>query len=90
MEMRVLNKNKMTLKTFLNVVNLKWIFIFLIIIYQKLISPFLGSRCRFYPTCSEYAKKAFLKFGLFKGSYLGVKRVLKCHPYNPGGFDPLP
>lgn len=63
--------------------------ILLIKFYQKGISPFLGRRCRFYPTCSEYTKQAIEKYGLFKGAYLGIRRILKCHPFHKGGYDPL-
>ena len=65
------------------------IFIFLIKFYQKAISPFLGRRCRFYPTCSEYTKQAVEKYGALKGLYLGLIRNLKCHPFHKGGYDPL-
>ena len=66
---------------------------FLVVIikgYQKFISPFLGKNCRFSPTCSEYFIMAVEKYGVIKGSYLGGKRILRCHPFNPGGYDPLP
>jgi len=66
---------------------------FLILIvrgYQKFISPLLGNNCRFSPTCSEYFILAVEKYGVIKGSYLGGKRILRCHPFNPGGYDPLP
>ncbi len=59
-------------------------------LYQRLISPLLGSRCRFYPSCSEYSAQAVLRYGVFRGMYLGVRRLLRCHPWNPGGFDYLP
>lgn len=65
------------------------IVIFLIRFYQKAISPFLGRRCRFYPTCSEYTKQAVEKYGALKGLYLGLVRILKCHPFHKGGYDPL-
>mgnify|MGYP003590358126 FL=1 len=65
------------------------IFIFLIKFYQKAISPVLGRRCRFYPTCSEYTKQAVEKYGALKGLYLGLFRILKCHPFHKGGYDPL-
>ena len=65
------------------------IFIFLIKFYQKAISPFLGRTCRFYPTCSEYTKQAVEKYGALKGLYLGLFRILKCHPFHKGGYDPL-
>lgn len=63
--------------------------IYLIRFYQKYISPMLGPHCRFYPTCSQYAMEAFKKYGMVKGMYLSIKRVLKCHPFHPGGYDPL-
>ncbi len=58
--------------------------------YQRFISPLLGNNCRFQPTCSEYFLQAVDKYGVFKGFYLGSKRILRCHPFNPGGSDPLP
>ncbi len=58
--------------------------------YQILISPILGHRCRFLPSCSHYATEAINTFGTAKGSYLAVKRICRCHPFNPGGFDPVP
>ena len=58
--------------------------------YQKFISPLKGKpTCRFRPTCSTYAIRALRKYGLLKGSYLAIKRVLKCHPFHKGGYDPL-
>ncbi|AEI15748.1 UPF0161 protein yidD [Flexistipes sinusarabici DSM 4947] len=58
-------------------------------LYQKLLSPFLGRNCRFYPTCSAYAKEAIVKKGIFKGVILSLWRILRCHPYSKGGFDPV-
>lgn len=58
--------------------------------YQYLISPMLGSNCRFYPTCSSYMIEAIEKHGAVKGIYLGVKRLLRCHPYSEGGVDLVP
>ena len=69
--------------------NIRKLFILPIIIYQKTLSPFFPSSCRFTPTCSEYSKQSILKYGLFKGSYLGVKRILKCHPWGESGYDPV-
>jgi len=69
---------------------MKYVFIFIITLYQKFISPLFPPTCRFYPTCSNYSKQALMKYGIFKGSYLSVKRVLRCNPFNPGGYDPLP
>ncbi len=62
----------------------------LIWLYQRLISPLLGPRCRFYPSCSNYAKGCLIQHGLFKGGYLATRRCLKCHPFHPGGIDPVP
>jgi len=68
---------------------MKKILIKLIEFYQKHISPLKKPCCRFYPTCSEYFLEAVKKYGALKGTYLGVKRILKCHPFHKGGFDPL-
>ena len=70
---------------------MKTIMIFIIRFYQRVISKYLlpGGRCRFYPTCSEYALQAYQKYGFFKGSYKAINRILRCHPYNEGGYDPL-
>lgn len=62
----------------------------LIVFYQKYISPLKPQSCRFYPTCSNYAIQAILRFGWFYGSYLSLRRILKCHPFHPGGYDPVP
>ena len=61
----------------------------LIDIYKYLVSPLLGNNCRFLPTCSEYTKDSIVKFGLVKGCWLGLKRILKCHPWGKGGYDPI-
>ena len=61
----------------------------LINIYKYLISPLLGNNCRFLPTCSEYTKDSIIKFGFVKGCWLGSKRILKCHPWGKGGYDPI-
>ena len=59
-------------------------------IYQYAISPLLGRNCRFYPSCSAYAKDAIETHGLLGGSFLSIKRLLRCHPWHPGGYDPVP
>jgi hypothetical protein len=61
-----------------------------ITLYQRLVSPFLGPRCRFYPSCSQYAKEAVLKHGVLRGSALALGRLARCHPWNPGGVDAVP
>ncbi len=68
------------------------ILIFLIKIYKKTLSPildFLGIKCKYYPTCSEYTMQAIEKYGVIKGCLLGIKRILKCNPFSKGGYDPL-
>ena len=57
--------------------------------YQLVISPLIGPSCRFIPTCSEYAREALQVHGIFKGSLLSLWRLLKCHPFHPGGYDPV-
>ncbi|MEQ6377380.1 membrane protein insertion efficiency factor YidD [Bacillaceae bacterium S4-13-56] len=58
--------------------------------YRKFISPLTPPSCRFYPTCSQYGLEAIQRFGAFKGGYLTIKRILKCHPFHPGGVDLVP
>lgn len=69
---------------------LKKIFLLLIHLYQKGISPLKPPTCRFYPTCSQYGLEAIERFGAIKGGWLTIQRILKCHPFHPGGFDPVP
>ena len=64
--------------------------LWLIRVYQLAISPMLGNRCRFYPSCSEYSMEALRRHGLFRGLWLTVHRIGRCHPWHPGGFDPVP
>lgn len=59
-------------------------------VYQAAVSPLLGARCRFYPSCSRYAQEAIATHGLVRGGWLGVRRVGRCHPWNAGGFDYVP
>ncbi|MDR3600177.1 MAG: membrane protein insertion efficiency factor YidD [Desulfosporosinus sp.] len=68
---------------------MKRLLVILIGLYQKFISPLKGQTCRFYPSCSDYSIQALQKYGFFKGSYKSIKRILKCHPFHPGGHDPL-
>lgn len=71
---------------------MKKILLFIIKMYKKAISPifnFFGFKCKYYPTCSEYTKQAIEKYGVIKGCYLGLIRILKCNPFSKGGYDPL-
>ncbi len=68
---------------------LKKILIFNIKLYQKYISPMKAPSCIFYPTCSVYTMQAIQKYGAIKGSFMGFKRILRCNPYNKGGYDPV-
>jgi putative membrane protein insertion efficiency factor len=69
---------------------LKQLLLALIRFYQIVISPLKPPTCRFYPTCSHYGLEAVKRFGPVKGGWLTIKRILKCHPFHPGGFDPVP
>lgn len=69
---------------------IKWLLIALVRFYQLFISPLLGPRCRFYPTCSHYTIEAIKHHGVIYGSWLAIKRLARCHPANPGGVDPVP
>jgi putative membrane protein insertion efficiency factor len=68
---------------------IKFLVLALIKLYRKFISPLKPPTCRFVPTCSEYALQAITKYGLIKGGSLAIKRILKCHPFHPGGYDPV-
>ncbi len=69
---------------------LSWPFIALIRIYQWGISPWLGPQCRYTPTCSSYSLQAFKKYGVFKGFWLTIRRISRCHPWGGHGYDPVP
>ena len=69
---------------------MKWLALKLIRFYQRFISPALPSACRFEPSCSRYTYEAIEVHGFFKGGWLGIKRISRCHPGNPGGYDPVP
>jgi putative membrane protein insertion efficiency factor len=69
---------------------MKRIVLFLIKAYKMLMSPIVGRHCRFVPTCSDYTYQAIEKFGILRGVYMGMRRILKCHPFHEGGFDPVP
>jgi uncharacterized protein len=69
---------------------MKPLLIGLVRLYQYLISPLLGPRCRFHPSCSHYAIEAVHSHGALRGSWLALRRLLRCHPWHPGGYDPVP
>jgi putative membrane protein insertion efficiency factor len=71
-------------------IGIKKVLIYIIKGYQLFISSWLPPVCRYYPTCSSYAMEAIEKYGAAKGFWLGLKRVLRCHPFHPGGYDPVP
>ncbi|MGQ9585303.1 MAG: membrane protein insertion efficiency factor YidD [Anaerolineae bacterium] len=64
--------------------------LWLIRIYQRFLRPLLPPSCRFTPTCSEYMYEAVARYGVIKGGWLGLRRLSRCHPWNPGGYDPVP
>jgi uncharacterized protein len=68
----------------------KALFIGILRLYKKVVSPILPPACRFYPSCSVYAMEAISRYGAGKGGWLALKRLLRCHPFNPGGYDPVP
>lgn len=82
MSKHAVEKNKITV--------LKWLFLSPVILYQKVLSPFLPPRCRFHPSCSVYAKQAICEHHLLTGLWLTGKRLVKCHPWHDGGLDPVP
>jgi putative membrane protein insertion efficiency factor len=67
-----------------------YLLILLILIYRHTLSPLFGNQCRYHPTCSHYSEEAIKKYGAFKGMVLAVKRILRCHPWHEGGYDPVP
>ncbi|NLP51441.1 membrane protein insertion efficiency factor YidD [Bacillus sp. RO1] len=69
---------------------MKHVFLSIIRFYRKFISPLTPPTCRFYPTCSQYGMEAIGRFGAIKGGWLTIKRILKCHPFHPGGIDHVP
>jgi hypothetical protein len=69
---------------------MKWLALKMIRFYKRFISPALPPSCRFTPTCSEYTYQAIDKYGVIKGSWMGMKRIARCNPFHPGGYDPVP
>jgi putative membrane protein insertion efficiency factor len=69
---------------------MKHAILFLIRAYKATLSPFLGTHCRYAPTCSDYAREAIERHGLVRGAWLGTRRLLRCHPFHEGGIDPVP
>jgi len=68
---------------------MQWIVTRVLRLYQHAISPFLPSACRYYPTCSEYMRQAVGQYGAFKGIWMGLRRLARCHPFHAGGYDPV-
>lgn len=83
-----MNIFKKIIKIFIKIPS--FIILQLIKFYQKFISPLFPSSCRYIPTCSEYAIIAIQKYGFIKGFFLAIKRIMRCHPRHPGGYDPVP
>jgi putative membrane protein insertion efficiency factor len=69
---------------------MKYLLLVLISAYRYTLRPLLGANCRFAPTCSDYAREAVEKYGASRGAWLAARRILRCHPYHPGGYDPVP
>ncbi len=69
---------------------MKTLLLMLLRAYQYALRPLLGSSCRFYPSCSDFAREAISRHGAVRGTWLAARRVLRCHPYHPGGYDPVP
>lgn len=69
---------------------MRWVLITLVRGYQVVLSPLLPAACRYYPSCSVYAVEALEKYGARRGAWLAVKRIARCHPFRPGGYDPVP
>jgi len=80
------------LKSIVNYIStaVKWVLIKLVRLYQLTLSPLLGQNCRHFPTCSSYTIEAIEEWGPMKGVWLGIKRILKCHPWGTSGYDPVP
>jgi len=69
---------------------MRWVLIFLVRAYQTALSPLLPPACRYYPSCSNYAIEAIEKYGAWRGGWMAARRIARCHPFRPGGFDPVP
>ena len=69
---------------------MRWVLVLLVRAYQVVLSPLLPASCRYYPSCSAYAVEALERYGAAKGSWLAMRRLARCHPFRPGGFDPVP
>ena len=83
-------KSKKKKNLFLRIISMRWLIKGLVRFYQKCISPLFPPTCIYTPTCSAYMIEAVDKFGVFKGTWMGIKRILRCVPWKKGGFDPVP
>lgn len=70
--------------------SIRWLFVAIIRVYQAILSPVLPASCRFYPSCSDYAVESIERFGAIRGMIMAIRRISRCHPWNEGGFDPVP
>ena len=68
---------------------MRWLLIAFIVVYRYTLSPWLGRQCRFYPSCSRYAQEALRRYGTWRGLALALRRIGRCHPWHPGGYDPV-
>lgn len=86
----MMKKHDIRTKTYFRETRISQFSVLLIKIYQNVVSPVIGPHCRYYPSCSAYTSLSIQRFGFIIGVYLGLKRLIRCHPWHPGGYDPVP